>query len=473
MVTINHLEKGMTPQLLYRFRKTAYILFFLFLSVIARPQSQTTNRILFIFDDSFSMNGPWNSNVKIEVAKKVMGEFLDSLKGIPNLELGLRCYGHTTFFRPERNCEDTKLEVPFASAKTNTEKIKQRIQKLEPMGTTPIAYSLGQCINDFPSCNTCRNIVILITDGIEECGGNPCQVSIDMQRKGIFLRPFVIGIGLDVKFADVFACMGKFYDVSNEANFKNVLKLVLTESLSQTTVQVDLLDINKKPTETDVDMTFYEAGTSLVKYNYLHTINHRGNPDTLVLDPDRKYDLVVHTIPPLEKKNISIEKGKHNTIVLDAPQGYLRLQLDGQNNNYFPTTIVRQEGIMRTLNVQEFGTREKYIVGKYDLEILTLPRIKLKNVEIQQSSTNTLKIPASGNVYFTKSVKGFGSVYLDNGKTLEWVCNLNIASQQEIIYLQPGKYKVVFRAELAKETLKTSEQNFEVRAGLPMTVRIN
>lgn len=466
-------KQAMGSNVLYRFKKVGLVGLFLISACSSFSQSQITNRILFIFDDSFSMNGPWNSNIKIEVAKKVMGEFLDSLKSIPNLELALRCYGHTTFFRPERNCEDTKLEVPFAPAKSNTEKIKQRIQKLEPTGTTPIAYSLGQCINDFPACNTCRNIVILITDGIEECGGNPCQVSIDMQRKGIFLRPFVIGVGLDVKFADAFACMGKFYDVSNEANFMDVLKLVLTESLSQTTVQVNLLDLGKNPTETDVDMTFYEAGTSRVKYNYLHTINHRGNPDTLVLDPDVKYDLVVHTIPPVEKKNIVIEKGKHNTISLDAPQGYLLLQLDGQNGNYFPTTIVRQEGIMRTLNVQEFGTKEKYLVGKYDLEILTLPRIKLKDVEIKQSSTNTLKIPASGNVYFNKSSKGYGSVYVDNGKTVEWVCNLNTASQNEIIYLQPGKYKVVFRAELAKETLKTTEFNFEVRAGTPMTVRIN
>ncbi|HMX04132.1 MAG TPA: hypothetical protein PKE14_05640, partial [Chitinophagales bacterium] len=122
-----------------------------------------------------------------------------------------------------------------------------------------------------------------------------------LQKKGIFLRPFVIGIGLDVKFADVFGCMGKFYDVSNEANFGDVLKLVLTEAISQTTVQVDLLDITKKPTETDVNMTFYDASNGQIKYNYLHTINHRGNPDTLVLDPDLKYNLTVHTIPPVEK----------------------------------------------------------------------------------------------------------------------------------------------------------------------------
>lgn len=454
-----------------KIRAVACTVLFLFLSV--NLQAQVTNRILFIFDDSYSMYGPWNSNIKIEVAKKVMGEFLDSLQNLPNLELALRCYGHTTFFKPERNCKDTKLEVPFAEAKTNSGKIKQRIQRLEPLGTTPIAYSLGECTADFTPKNNCRNIVILITDGIEECGGNPCQVSIELQKKGIFLRPFVIGVGLDVKFADVFACMGKFYDVSNEANFKDVLKLVLTEAISQTTVEVDLLDILKKATETDVDMTFYKAGTDEVKYNYLHTINHRGNPDTLVLDPDLKYDLTVHTIPPQEKKNISIIRGKHNIINVDAPQGYLKLELDGAISQYNPTTLVRKGSDMRTLNVQEFGKKEKYIVGKYDLEVLTFPRIVLKDVEIKQSSVNTIKIPASGSTTFIKQGgTGHGSIYVDDGKTVVWVCNLNSALQNEIIYLQPGKYKVVFRYEFAKETLQTIQRNFEVKTGLPQTVRL-
>lgn len=456
--------------------KTTFIQYFwgvLFGFMSLFSPAQVTNRILFIFDDSYSMYAPWNSNIKIEVAKKVMGEFLDSLQNIPNLELALRCYGHTTFFKPERNCKDTKLEVPFAEAKSNATRIKQRIQRLEPLGTTPIAYSLGESTADFTPKSNCRNIVILITDGIEECEGNPCQVSLEMQRKGIFLKPFVIGVGLDVKFADVFACMGKFYDVSNEANFKDVLKLVLTEAISQTTVEVDLLDIGKKPTETDVDMTFYKAGTAEVKYNYLHTINHRGNPDTLVLDPDLRYDLTVHTIPPQEKKNIAIVRGRHNVINVDAPQGYLKLELDGSASQYNPTTLVRRGGEARTLNVQEFGKKEKYIVGKYDLEVLTFPRILLKEVEIKQSSVNTIRIPASGSVNFARQGgTGYGSIYVDDGKTVNWVCNLNPALQNEIIYLQPGKYKVVFRYELAKETTQTIQRNFEVRAGVPQTVRL-
>jgi Ca-activated chloride channel homolog len=453
-----------------RHSRLAAFLIFLFSIFILNSQN-VTNRVLFIFDDSYSMYSSWNSNIKIEVAKRVMGSFLDSLRNVPDLELALRCYGHTTFFKPDRNCKDTRLEVPFADARTNAPKIKARIQRLEPMGTTPIAYSLGECAADFPPCAGCRNIVILITDGIEECGGNPCQVSMELQRKGIFIRPFVIGVGLDLKFADVFACVGKYYDVTNEANFHDVLRLVMMEALSQTSVQVDLLDINKRPTETDVDMTFYLAGTGTVKYNYLHTINHRGNPDTLVLDPDLRYDLVVHTIPPVEKKGIALEKGKHNVIPLDAPQGFLRLELEGANSKYFPTTVIRRSGEMNTLNVQDFGKTEKYIIGRYDLEVLTLPRVYLKKVEIRQSSINTIRVPASGSVLFTKPGSGYGSIYTDDGKNLTWVCNLNTSLQNEIIYLQPGKYKAVFRSEAVRESARSVERNFEVKAGMPLTVR--
>jgi Ca-activated chloride channel homolog len=237
-------------------------------------------------------------------------------------------------------------------------------------------------------------------------------------------------------------------------------------------VQVDLLDIFKKPTETDVDMTFYEAGTAKVKYNYLHTINNRGNPDTLVLDPSIRYDLVVHTIPPVEKKDIGVTKGRHNVIPLDAPQGALKLELDGAFNKYFPTTVVRKAGEMTTLNIHDFGKTERYIVGKYDLEILTLPRIHLKDVEIKQSSLNTIKIPTSGSVLFSKQGTGYGSIYLDDGKKVTWVCNLNTSLQNEVIYLQPGKYKVVFRLDFSKETIKTVERNFEVKAAMPQTVKL-
>jgi len=422
------------------------------------------NRILFIFDDSYSMYAPWNTEPKINVAKKVMGRLMDSIQNIPDLEIALRCYGHTTFFRPMRNCKDSKLEIPFDKALVNAPKIKEFINKLEPKGTTPIAYSIGQAEKDFSECKNCRNIIILITDGIEECEGNPCEVSALLQKKGIFVRPFVIGIGLDMKFADALGCMGKFVDVSNEKNFYPVLRQILVEALTRTTVQVNLLNMYKKPTETDVVMSFYNSNNHQLLYNYVHTINNYGKPDTLTLDPDVEYDIEVHTLPKVVKRKIKLEKGKHNIVEIDAPQGYLSLQTDGNIGDYFPTTIVKKAGDTAILNVQDFGKTERYIVGKYDLEILTLPRIYLKDVEIKQSHTNTIKIPASGSVFISKPAKGFGSIYLDNGKTLEWVCNLDENMNMENIYLQPGRYKLEFRYVHQRRMVNTIEKTFEIKS---------
>ena len=432
----------------------------------------TTTRILFIFDDSFSMYGMWGTGNKIDIAKKLMGEFLDSLQNTPKLEIALRCYGHQTPFKPNRNCKDSKLEVPFAKAATNSKLIKERINKLTPTGTTPIAYSLGECGNDFTPCENCRNVVILITDGIEECNGDPCAVSLALQKKGIFLRPFVIGVGLDVKFADVFGCMGKFYDVSNEANFKAVLKLVLIEAVSQTTVQVNLLDSYKKPAETDVTMTFYNQNTGEVLYNYLHTLNHRGNPDTIILDPNLTYKMVVHTIPPQVKENITLQKGKHNIISLDAPQGYLNLQTEGVNIYKSLSCLVRKGGEMNTLVVQDFGNTEKFIVGKYDLEILTLPRVRLQGIEIKQSSTNTVKIPSAGVLSLNKGGFGNGSIYLEDGKKIDWVCNLNENQQTEVFYLQPGNYRVEFKLKTQPESEKTIERKFTIESNKTKAVNL-
>jgi Ca-activated chloride channel family protein len=117
---------------------------------------------------------------------------------------------------------------------------------------------------------------------------------------------------------------------------------------------------------------------------------------------------------------------------------------------------------MNTLNVQEVGLSDKYICGKYDLEILTLPRIKLQNVEIKQSSTNSIKIPSAGSFGVNKGGLGIGSIYLENGKKLEWVCNLNESLETEVFYLQPGNYRVEFRLKTQPESEKSVEKKFTI-----------
>lgn len=428
---------------------------------IEKPKEEPLTRILFVFDGSQSMYGRWQSDVKITIAKKLMLNLLDSLATFDNLQLALRVYGHTKQYPPP-DCNDTKLEVPFSFG--NIDKIKNTIQSITPRGTTPLAYALSQTVNDFPPCDNCRNIIILITDGIEECGGDPCEVSVALQKRKVTMKPFIIGIGRD--FKEAFNCVGTYYDASSETAFQQALNTVITHALSATTMQVNLLDINDKPLETNVNMTFYEHETGKMKYNLMHTLNNHGIPDTLIVNPLLTYDIVVNTLPPVRIDSITLETGRHLTVAVHAPQGYLNLKM-GTNERIVKNlqAIVRQKGCPVTLNVQSFGDIKKYLCGSYDLEILTLPRLYINDVVISQSTTTSIDIPLPGIAVIKKSVKGYGSLYIERNGTLEWVYDLRDSQLQETLVLQPGNYKVVFRSAQADKSMYTIDNDFTIYPG--------
>jgi Ca-activated chloride channel homolog len=428
-------------------------------------------RILFIFDASQSMAVTWQKQSKIVIARKVLIDIIDSLEHVPNVQMALRIYGHHSPVPPQ-DCSDTKLEVPFAPG--NAPKIRQQLRYVIPKGTTPIAHSLELGGGDFPpGCEECRNIIILITDGVEACDGDACAVSLELQRKGIILKPFVIGIGIDENFRQTFNCIGRFYNATQEEKFGEIMDVVISQALNATTAQVNLLDINGNPTETNVNLTFYDSFSGKVLYNYIHTLNHRGLPDTLILDHLPVYRMRVNTLPPVIVDNIKLLPGKHTIIAADAPQGGLIIKVSDPVQYKGLEYIVRKGGDMNTLNMQKMYEEEKYIVGKYDIEIPVLPRISLHDVEIKQSHTTTVEIPRPGMITILRTSTGYGSIYLrKNDKEEDWVFNLNSATKNESLQLQPGKYRIVFRALNAKLTLYTINKLFEVRSGSSEVIQL-
>jgi len=421
-----------------------------------------TSRILFVFDASQSMYGTWESDKKINIARNYLIHIIDSLEQMPNIQMALRVYGHQSPVPPQ-DCSDTRLEVPFKQG--NAGDIRQKLRHLIPKGTTPIANSLELAANDFPACENCRNIIILITDGIEACDGDPCQASLNLQKKGIVLKPFVIGIGIDPNFEKTFECVGQFYNTPDEEKFEEVLGVVISRALNSTTMQVNLLDINGMPSETDVNMTFFDHISGKVKYNFVHTINYMGNPDTLIIDPLVTYDIVVHTLPSIKKENITLAEGKHNMVGLNAPQGFLNISCPGSNQYKDLDIIVRKDGATETLNVQKNESAEKYIVGEYDLEILTIPRVYIEDVKIEQSTTTNIEIPRPGIANFSLASSGFASLYIETADTLQWIYNLDQNQTRQSIIMQPGNYRAVYRAKNTKQTIYTINKRFTIKSG--------
>lgn len=448
------------------FLPVLFLLFYFTCFSQAKPAAKQT-RILFVFDASKSMVAKYQNTTRMDGAKALFYKFIDSLGRDKTMQFALRMYGHTIKY-PPGDCKDSKLIVPFAA--NNMALIKQKVSEAKPTGITPIEHSLTEAANDFND-NKTNNIVIIITDGIEECGGDPCRARQKLMEKGILFRPFIIGIGLSPEQIKTFECVGTFFDYDDPSVVSNIASIIRQQKLNKTSAQVNLLDSRSLPAETNVNLTFYDANKKEYKYNYIHTMNFKENPDTLYLDDFPAYKVIANTIPPTESREIKLSPGKHTIIPIDAPQGFLNIKRNegAYNFNEKVKCIIRRAGDMNTLNVQQLNSTEKYITGMYDLEILTLPRIYISQNTIDQSKTKTVEIPNAGVLQVKCLEAGDGSILLKRDGRLEWVCNLS-AQTLQTFYLQPGNYVAAWRAKALKGSIYTVEKKFIITSDNQTTV---
>lgn len=458
-------------------RKTLYIflLFTLINHLVCSQQVQQKipekTRILFLLDGSGSMLAGWGETNRISVAKELLTHLVDSLKTNTKLELALRVYGHL-YRRSSQNCKDTRLEVGFG--KNNHDQIINKLKMIDPKGTTPIAYSLEQGANDFPSSAGYRNIVIIITDGIESCDGDPCAVSLALQKKGIFLKPFIIGIGMGQNFKDQFKCIGEYYDAKDVSSFQKALTRAVNTTLDKTTASVELLDINNKPKETNINVSFINNFTQEPTFDFVHYRDRQGRPDSVQLDPVLTYDVVVNTLPPVVKRNVNLVPGKHNVITIASPQGSLTINQKGSSAyENGVRAIIREKGKQSIVHIHNINESQKYLVGNYDVEVLTTPRRHFKNVMINQDKTTTLSLPDPGLLNLYNNAPGYGSIYeiLETGEQ-KWVYDLAHNQPRISMALQPGTYKIVFRVDRAPGSKYTATKTVTIETGRSVVVKL-
>jgi Ca-activated chloride channel family protein len=258
--------------------------------------------------------------------------------------------------------------------------------------------------------------------------------------------------------------VGNFFDVKDETVLNHVMNVVVSQALNNTTAQVNLLDAYGSPTVTNIEMTFYDHFSHNEKYDFIHTLNAQGNPDTLHLDPLITYDLVVHTYPQVSKDTIKLNPGSHNVIAVDVPLGILSLQIPN-NKDAFVTTqcIVRESGTSSILNVQDFNTDQNYISGNYDLEILTVPKLELYNEELTPGKPTVIKIDPAGTLNVTTPETGVASIYTNHDGKLQKVYDFGSIKATATLQIQPGDYILIWRPDKGKQSIFTEQ--------LPITVK--
>ncbi|MCK5584606.1 VWA domain-containing protein [Candidatus Bipolaricaulota bacterium] len=178
----------------------------------------TPSTFLIILDTSSSMLEVIDGQAKIDVAKDVIIDLLDDLPD--GAVIGIREFG---------GCERSELITPVGPIQRQL--LQAEIRAVEPAGATPIAYALEQTKADLTSM-TDPQLILLISDGMETCGGDPVQAAQDLIALGYDLRIHVVGFDISrnipardqlVEIAQV--TKGVYYDAKNSEELRQALSM--------------------------------------------------------------------------------------------------------------------------------------------------------------------------------------------------------------------------------------------------------
>jgi len=219
------------------------------IAILSIPSSFVTAKtvnIEYILDASGSMLETIQDVRKIDIAKETLSGLVEQLPAGSSeidLNVGLRVYGHSTVTgeSPEERCRDTELEMPISGV--DSAGIKKKIAEIQARGWTPIAYSLEQAAGDFLVGGDNDNIIILISDGKETCGGDPCAVAEKIHQAGIKVKINVVGFDIKPEEKAQLECIanvagGKYYSADSAGELNQVLTEVQNNVIKKETTSV-------------------------------------------------------------------------------------------------------------------------------------------------------------------------------------------------------------------------------------------
>ena len=195
--------------------------------------SADSARIEIVLDVSGSMRSSLGSQVKIDAAKSAIR---DTVSGLPDGSVvALRYYGHRVpQERKDESCKDTELVVQFQPI--DKPQFLGALDKAMPRGQTPIAYSLQQAAQDFGAPSDEERALILVSDGIETCGGDPLATVRDLSAKGFKVKVHTIGFDVDAAAraqleAISSATGGEYFDARSASALADTLRKLTQRAL--------------------------------------------------------------------------------------------------------------------------------------------------------------------------------------------------------------------------------------------------
>jgi Ca-activated chloride channel homolog len=189
---------------------------------------ENSRAVMIVLDVSGSMSEPApDAGTKILMAKQVLERVLSKIDG--DIPVGLRVYGSSKpSYDPVVACQDSMLLVPPGTG--NRGQMISKLRELKPSGATPISFSLRQAAQDLRYVDAKKKNIVLISDGMETCGSDPCDVARAFKAQGVDIQFNVVGFNVNDDYAAKLqlqciakASGGKYYDANTSAQLSESL----------------------------------------------------------------------------------------------------------------------------------------------------------------------------------------------------------------------------------------------------------
>ena len=425
--------------------------------------------VMLILDASGSMWGQLEGKAKITIAKEVMSEIIQDLSS--DLQVGLTVYGH----RQRDDCNDIEEIVQLTALDRN--RLIAGVHSIKPKGKTPIGRSISLAADRMKNYGP-ESSIILVSDGEETCGGDPCKLTADLKSKGMALTIHVVGFGVEGKASKQLACIaraggGTYTEAKDAGKLKlaiaGALEKALDENLVVRAVQTGKTKTGK-PAPLDALVKVFKNGVQIAETS--------GTKAGFKLDPGA-YDITV-SIQSLEQtrrlenvvvnaktkteKEVSFSVsaiGVRAVDSMDKPiEAYLRIyaqneeeaEAEGWSGLEQPRLFALPANTYR-VEINEPATSQKIIL---DEVVLREGREVIKKAAFAKARLGVRAKDSKGrpiNVF----VRVFRQGEPDDEATSDW----SNAESENFIELPPGTYDLTVEEDRTNQRISLKSINLE------------
>ena len=417
--------------------KTLLILCLFPFLLLSEEEKQKTY-IHIILDASGSMWEKVDSEHKIKIAKDTLQKIIPKIDS--SHELGLIVYGH----RHPKDCFDIETLIPLGLE--NRSLLLNKIQSIQPevRSMTPIADSLKQATENLKDKKGTRSI-LLISDGKESCGKDPCKVAEEIIKSGIDIKMNVVGFDIKDKEADKqLACIAQVTGGTylTAKNAEDLFKKIET-TVTQLPWNMKVLSILKK-----------NFGVKVIdeKTNEIAGQFYTGDEKHVQAGT---YSIEVATTPPFTKKGVVITEEKQTIIPLEN-FGQLNVHLlNGEG--FYVTVKNKDQPLIKNsfrLNYEEFILPAGTYAVEFYRETNNPPLWIEKDVKVTENQITDVHLKKTGKLHVGLiENQAFYVTITDEKGNKTYDNNFNIYSKTFI--LTEGKYTIEVRRHSGKKPLWT------------------